>query len=817
LGIEGEDQAEAPRLPGRRAELVFAYLAAEHHRTVSRDELADALWPDMLPSSWAAALRSVVTDVRRFLDSAGLDSAEMLASTRGGYQLRIAPDVVVDLDEARGAFAAARDQLAAGLPAGAATHAERACALARLPFLPVHEGEWVDGVRRELETMHTRALELQVRAHTDAGDPRAAADAAERLVRAVPLSEAAHQLRIRALGEGGDLAGIVAAYEHCRAVLASELGVQPSEHTEALLRDALARRPTPDRPRPAAGDYAERADVRAVSELEHVAGAFNEMAGSVESDVAARERAERDAVEARLPAEHASRAESTFPAAMSHEIRTSIIGVTGMLEVLGQTELTAEQRQMVATAESSAQSLLQIIGGIFDFAKIEAGRLEIAATTFAIRPLTQAAVEKFVHIASTKGLLLSWSADERLAEAHVGDPLRVRQIITNLLSNAVKFTEVGGVEVSVRVLEESSETQTVDISVTDTGVGAPAELQQRLFAEVSQAETSTAQRFGGAGLGLIICKRLVALIGGDLTLESAPGMGTTVRLIVPMPVGDLAAIDPEPGHVRSTLPTARPKPSRAHAQREGGLLLLAEDHPVNRTVLTHQLDLVGFHTDTADDGQDAFEKYLSGRYALVMTDLNMPRMDGYELARAIRRHEEEHGLARTPVVALTANVTQGELAKCAEAGMDDFAAKPTTIPVLASKLHRWLPALDWPVPETVPDAGESGAVLDSAVLVDLTGGEPGFAASMLDDFVETSRRDMRELADAAAAHDHEQMRRQAHRLVGAGRVVGAVELVALAKQIEDGAAAGSDEWARVGSLVERLEAALDRIAEAVPT
>jgi two-component system sensor histidine kinase EvgS len=539
------------------------------------------------------------------------------------------------------------------------------------------------------------------------------------------------------------------------------------------------------------------------------------MAGAVESDVAARERAERDAVQARLTAEHASRAKSTFLAAMSHEIRTPMIGVTGMLEVLAQTELSPQQRQMVATAESSAQSLLQIIGDILDFSKIEAGRLEIAPTTFALRPLIGAAVETFVHTASANGLLLTWSVDERLAAAHVGDPLRLRQIISNLLSNAVKFTEVGGIEAALRVLDESSEAQTVEITVTDTGVGVPLDQQRHLFDEFSQAEAATAQRFGGTGLGLVISKRLALLMGGDVTMESAPGVGTTMRLTVPLPLGDPAAIDPATVRVSGKLPTARRKPSRAQAERERSLLLLAEDHPVNRTVLTHQLDLIGFHVDTADDGQDAVDKHLSGRYALVFTDLNMPRMDGYELARAIRRHEQQTGAERTPIIALTANVMQGEPDKCAAAGMDDFAAKPTTIPVLAAKLHRWLPTLDWTV-ETLQPTGVNGTGLDAAVLDELTGGDTALTASVLNDFVTTSREDMRALANAAAAHDREQLRRQAHRIAGAGRIVGAGELAMLAKQIENAAAQESGEWSDIGSLVDQLDAALAKVAETVP-
>lgn len=224
---------------------------------------------------------------------------------------------------------------------------------------------------------------------------------------------------------------------------------------------------------------------------------------------------------------------------------------------------------------------------------------------------------------------------------------------------------------------------------------------------------------------------------------------------------------------------------------------------------------VGFCVDTADDGQDAFEKYLSGRYGLVFTDLNMPRMDGYDLARAIRRHERETAAERTPIVALTANVMQGEPDKCAAAGMDDFAAKPTTIPVLAAKLHRWLPTLDWRV-EPVRAGDQNGAGLDGAVLDELTGGDPALTASVLSDFIGTSREDLRALADAAATHDHEQLRRQAHRIAGAGRIVGAGELAALAKQIENAAAQQSDDWAGLRSLVDRLDAALAKIADTVP-
>ena len=229
----------ADGLPGRRSELVFAYLAAEHRRDVSRGELADALWPNELPQAWAAALRGVISEVRRVMATAGLDAAELLESTGDGYRLRLPPGTTVDLDDVRAALSEAR-ALSAGDAAAAARNAARAAELARLPFLPQHEGDWVDGVRRELESMLVEALELAARSHARAGDPRAANAAAARLVAAEPYSEAAHRLRIELLAAAGDRGGAARAYEESRAALA-ELGIEPS----AATRDALERAPAP--------------------------------------------------------------------------------------------------------------------------------------------------------------------------------------------------------------------------------------------------------------------------------------------------------------------------------------------------------------------------------------------------------------------------------------------------------------------------------------------------------------------------------------------------------------------------------------------
>jgi signal transduction histidine kinase/HPt (histidine-containing phosphotransfer) domain-containing protein len=569
------------------------------------------------------------------------------------------------------------------------------------------------------------------------------------------------------------------------------------------------------------GDYSERAAVKGVSDLEHVASAFNEMVTAVQSDVARRQHAEEVAVDARQAAEDANKAKSSFLASMSHEIRTPMIGVTGMLEVLAQSDLTPPQQQMVETARSSAGALLQIIGDTLDFSKIEAGKLEITSAPFSVRDVVEAAASTFLHTASAKGLTLTSSCDPDIAAAHVGDALRVRQILSNFLSNAVKFTDVGGIELTARLLEERSDgAQSIELAVTDTGVGLSAEQQQRLFDEFVQAEPSTTQRYGGTGLGLVICRQLAMLMGGTVSLESEAGRGTTMRLVVDLPVGDVADLVPDPILTSTRYQTSRLTPTRDEAIRERSLVLLAEDHSVNRKVLLHQLDAIGVCADAARDGQEALELFGSGDYALVLTDIHMPRLTGYELAEAIRSHEAEVGWSRTPVVAVSANVMHGEPQRCRDAGMDDFASKPTTIPLLAAKLNQWLPHLDLspssvdPAPPTEANGVSSpldddDLAVDPAVLAELTGGDSELASAVLRDFVETSEADLVLLRDAIDARDIDSVRREAHRLKGASAMVGAHHARDVAAQIEAAAAEGTAD--ELVALHEALAACVARV------
>jgi CheY-like chemotaxis protein/HPt (histidine-containing phosphotransfer) domain-containing protein len=446
------------------------------------------------------------------------------------------------------------------------------------------------------------------------------------------------------------------------------------------------------------------------------------------------------------------------------------------------------------------------------------------------RPLAESAVQTFFHTASAKGVLLRCEVDERVSRAHVGDALRLRQILSNFISNAVKFTSTGSISLGVRVLSDDGVTQALELSVTDTGIGVAPERQQELFEEFVQADATTAAQAGGTGLGLVICRRLAALMGGDVRMESTPGRGTTMYLTVRLAVADPADVGAGTGAALGGAAEflRRPKPAREVAERERSVLLLAEDHPINRRVLVQQLGMIGFHVDTAEDGQEALALFEAGqgRYALVLTDINMPVMDGFELARAIRRMEAEAGGSRTPIMALSANVLPGQAERCANAGMDDFAGKPSSMPVLAEKLRRWMPHVDWsaepePVAAGPTETGGGGpgqdGVIDSTVLDELTGGDHELAAAILVDYVDSLGSDLSALRAGLDATTADDVRRVAHRIKGASGTVGAHVVATVAGQLESIASAEVANWSAMRAGAEDLETEVARVAASVRT
>ncbi len=518
-------------------------------------------------------------------------------------------------------------------------------------------------------------------------------------------------------------------------------------------------------------------------------------------------------------AQEASRAKSAFLATMSHEIRTPMSGVTGMLEVLAQTRLDAEQRQALNVIQASAETLLRILGDILDFSRIEAGRLALAPEPVDLGRLLREVVAGFSGAASSKGLALEVAVDPALARAYQADPLRLRQVLGNFLSNAVKFTEHGRIEAAVErvgaAADRDADGDVVCFRVSDTGIGVSAEQQARIFEPFVQAEDDTTRRYGGTGLGLAICLRLAELMGGTLAMDSAPGCGTTLRLRLTLPRASAAGLVPEPVATATTPAfVARPAPSVAAAEAAQRLVLLVDDHPTNRLVIGRQLALAGFASEAVEDGAQGLARWRSGRYALVLTDVHMPGLDGYALARAIRTTEADEGRRRTPVVALTAAALQGEAERSLAAGMDDYLTKPVAIATLAACLQRWLPpAADAGDGDTAVATGAglpgAAAAFDPAALAALSGGDAGEIRAVLCDFLASTTRDLDELERARAARDAVVLSRQAHRIKGAARLVGANALAAIAERLET--AGRSGDWAALPALAAELAAATARL------
>ena len=507
---------------------------------------------------------------------------------------------------------------------------------------------------------------------------------------------------------------------------------------------------------------------------------------------------EESLLESEARATDANRAKSSFLASMSHEIRTPMVGVAGMLELLAHTRLDADQRQQVEIAQNSAETLLQIIGDILDFSKIEAGKLDLNPAPLDLRAIVRAATDNFLGTASAKGLELECRLDERLAPAYFGDALRLRQILSNLLSNALKFTERGGVQVILDRLAVEDQRELIALRVKDSGIGVSSEDQARLFQPFTQTGAGGAHRADSTGLGLTICRRLAELMGGEIHMESKVGVGTTMSLLVRLPLADSAALAREAAAVN----VSHTAPSLAEAEREGSLILLADDHPTNRAVIARQLNQLGYACVTAHDGELALQMWRAGRFGLLLTDLHMPRRDGYSLAEAVRLDEKMHGRKRAPVIALSANVSTEEIERCRSSGIDDFIAKPAPLALLASVLQRYLPLQRQAAPpSTTQPVAASPTAADAA-----------FDRSLIEDFLQTTYDDILALRNALTRNDAPAVMREAHRIKGASGLVGATALAAAAARIE--AAGQAENLAHVHAQLHELEAQVARFAAA---
>ncbi len=573
-------------------------------------------------------------------------------------------------------------------------------------------------------------------------------------------------------------------------------------------------------------------------------------------------QAREDSEAARQSAEAANRAKSAFVATMSHEIRTPLNGVLGHLELLARSPLQPGQRERLDRIRFSADALMRIISDVLDFSKIEAGQLDVEPAPFALRPLIESVALLFAPDALRKGVRLYFTVEAPPGVACVGDMHRIRQILTNLVGNAVKFTESGRILLRATLEETTGQRTLLRIQVVDSGIGMSPEQAAQLFQPFQQADASVSRRYGGSGLGLALCQQLARAMGGQVSVESTEGVGSSFTLLLPVRT---QALEPEPAQpllgrvvtVLSTTPEWRgemerllaawgavttvldqPQPDvhgdvllivgdhrawtaedeqrlmRAHARtvyahaqgplaaetrgdrievssyasgallealgsvartsaplpgpvqaaptHSRGRVLLVEDNAVNRELIQQQLEELGFAVDAAEQGEAALALWQDGRYQAVLTDINMPVMDGYALARELRRR----GYA-LPILAITATALASERERCLAAGIDDLLLKPLNLERLEAGLTK---VSEEPV--QAPPAPVSAPV------------RPTVSAAIRRIFVDTGDKDLQAIAEARAAGNARHLLERVHAFKGALQMLGEKALAAQCGAIE---------------------------------
>ena len=504
--------------------------------------------------------------------------------------------------------------------------------------------------------------------------------------------------------------------------------------------------------------------------------------------------------QAREVAEAATRAKSSFLAAMSHDIRTPMNAILGMADMLRESPLTSEQEKYVSIFQNAGESLLELINEILDLSKVEAGQVELESISFNLAELVEKTCEVMAVKAHQNNTKLHWHIDPQLPACINGDPTRLRQILMNLIGNAVRFTQNGEIRVTVqnakcKMQNDSFALCTLYFAITDTGVGIPKDRQRDIFKSFTQAHSL--REYGGTGLGLAICKHLVGLMGGTIGVESESGVGSTFYFTARFSSSTEEILCKTP-EVPETEIIQNIKPLR---------ILLAEDNENNRLLFGFYLKDTPYHTDIAENGKICVEKYTDGQYDIVFMDIDMPIMDGYQATDAIRKWEKERSLLPVPIIALTAHALKGKKQESLDAGCTDYMAKPFKKRELLKILKKYSEP-DLSLPDTsecqipacpMPSETRKKKVSINAEIRELI---PGF--------LKNTQEEISSLQDAVSEKNYEMIRRLGHRIKGACLCYGFEEMGGIGGQIES-AGQEKDDLQSVHSLVNEIAFYMDHV------
>jgi len=524
------------------------------------------------------------------------------------------------------------------------------------------------------------------------------------------------------------------------------------------------------------------------------------------ADITERVRLERELTVAKEAAEAASRAKSEFLAKMSHEMRTPLNAVLGFAELAQMAASDEERAQFLASLRQSGRLLLTLVNDLLDLSRVEAGKLVLERIPFAPRDLLREVLEHPNLAAGARGLRLEARVAVDVPGLLLGDPLRLGQILSNLVGNALKFTPQGGVDVSVELASPGAAGGEAPVwllfSVSDTGIGIAPEAQELVFENFTQADGSTSRRYGGRGLGLAICRQLARSMGGDISLSSTPGQGSSFFLRLPFGLSEQAPAPALPDRQQAAVPA----PARSLS------VLLAEDTPANVIVATNFLARLGHRTRHAADGRQALALLAAEDFDLVLMDVEMPGLDGVAATRLLRAGEAGERNRNVTVLAMTAHALESYRKQCEDAGMNGFVAKPVSFKLLSETLAAFASAGESASAPEPPVAG-APPLADLAKASRMLGGNEALLAEVLNVFLDDLPGKRQALAQALGRGDLPALRLAAHSLKSTSASMGALAASEAAREVENLAEAGRTE--ALPDAVAALDRVLERTAAAL--